>query len=178
MTKTMLPAGVSIRRLKPNRDERGWLTEVHRDSWMEPGKIVQWNAVYCKANTLRALHIHLTRFESYILVRGRAIVAFRDLRKGSPTEALVAMLDLDEAQPCAVNVPKGVMHGMLFTEESLLLTAFSAYYDAVDEQGVHWRDPDTGIVWPCDAPIISVRDATLPSLREYMRTHEILYERA
>ena len=39
-------------------------------------------------------------------------------------------------------------------------------YDLADELGCHWRDPDLGIDWPVAAPLVSVRDEALPSLRD------------
>ena len=39
-------------------------------------------------------------------------------------------------------------------------------YHPEDELGVIWNDPDIGVAWPIAAPTLSVKDATLPRLRD------------
>ncbi|MBM4144375.1 MAG: dTDP-4-keto-6-deoxy-D-glucose epimerase, partial [Lentisphaerae bacterium] len=42
----------------------------------------------------------------------------------------------------------------------------SAPYSAAHERGLRWNDPDLGIAWPVEAPVLSDRDRVLPCLRE------------
>jgi dTDP-4-dehydrorhamnose 3,5-epimerase len=42
----------------------------------------------------------------------------------------------------------------------------TAFYDRADEIGVRWDDPGIGIDWPVKAPLLSPKDAALPSLSE------------
>ena len=39
-------------------------------------------------------------------------------------------------------------------------------YDADDEIGVRWDDPELGIEWPVAEPLLSPKDAALPTLAE------------
>jgi dTDP-4-dehydrorhamnose 3,5-epimerase len=39
------------------------------------------------------------------------------------------------------------------------------YYSPKDEQGFRWDDPDVGIKWPVENPILSQRDAAAPRLK-------------
>ena len=40
------------------------------------------------------------------------------------------------------------------------------YYDPSDEVGVMWNDPDVGIEWPLQNPLLSAKDQELPSLAQ------------
>jgi dTDP-4-dehydrorhamnose 3,5-epimerase len=42
----------------------------------------------------------------------------------------------------------------------------SRTYDHTDEGGLLWNDPQVGIHWPIESPIVSRRDAFYPTLRE------------
>jgi dTDP-4-dehydrorhamnose 3,5-epimerase len=42
----------------------------------------------------------------------------------------------------------------------------SSYYDAATEAGIAWNDPDIGVAWPLDDPILSERDQAAPRLAE------------
>jgi dTDP-4-dehydrorhamnose 3,5-epimerase len=42
----------------------------------------------------------------------------------------------------------------------------NAYYDPALERGLAWDDPDLGIEWPVNEPILSTRDRSNPRLGE------------
>jgi dTDP-4-dehydrorhamnose 3,5-epimerase len=42
----------------------------------------------------------------------------------------------------------------------------SREYDASDEGGLVWNDPDLAIRWPIDAPKVAPRDASYPLLKQ------------
>ena len=39
-------------------------------------------------------------------------------------------------------------------------------YEASEDAGVLWEDPDIGIKWPIENPILSEKDASAPCLQE------------
>ncbi len=39
-------------------------------------------------------------------------------------------------------------------------------YDAKSDSGIRWDDPDIGIEWPIDKPIVSEKDQHLPKYRD------------
>ncbi len=47
-------------------------------------------------------------------------------------------------------------------------------YRPEDEFGVAWNDPDLGIAWPLDDPILSPKDREAPRLRD-VQEHLIDY---
>ncbi len=42
----------------------------------------------------------------------------------------------------------------------------SSYYDPETESGIAWNDPDVGVEWGVDEPLLSERDKTAPRLAE------------
>ena len=162
----MYPGGVTLLRLDPHRDDRGAFTELFRDSWGLDLAPTQWNAVRSETNVLRGVHAHWRHSDYLTLVAGRASVGLHDLREGSPTEGLGALVELRSDDPAALVIPTGVAHGFYFHEPSIHVYAVSHEWDPADELGCRWDDPALDISWPCEDPQISERDRTLGPLSE------------
>lgn len=163
-----LPAGVALRPLHPQPDERGVFAEIFRESWQTGVAPVQWNAVSSAAGVLRGVHVHLIHADYFLLLQGRASIGLRDLRRGSPTEGLAALVELRGTELAALTIPPGVAHGFFFHEPSLHIYAVSDYWNSADELGCYWADPALEIPWPMASASISARDAALPSLNELL----------
>jgi dTDP-4-dehydrorhamnose 3,5-epimerase len=167
-----LPAGVLLRPLEPHVDDRGSFTELYRAEWEMGVAPIQWNAVRSEAGVLRGVHVHV-RHDDYLTVPiGRADVGLRDLRRGSPTEGLSALLQLGGDRPAALVIPHGVAHGFYFPEASLHVYAVSEYWDPSDELSCRWNDPELEIPWPVETARVSPRDATSQSLRALLEELE------
>jgi dTDP-4-dehydrorhamnose 3,5-epimerase len=164
-----LPAGVRLRPLTMNRDERGILTEVFRNSWETDVVPVQWNITRTEAGVLRGVHVHVRHADYLITLAGRSSIGLRDLRPGSPTEGATAVVEMSGEQLSALTIPAGIAHGFYFHEPSIHLYAVSDYWDVTDELGCHWADPALGIAWPVTSAILSERDAALPPLHAISR---------
>jgi dTDP-4-dehydrorhamnose 3,5-epimerase len=160
----MLPSGVELQRLEPHADSRGVFTELFRDSWELPVEPVQWNAVRSEAGVLRGVHAHWRHADYLTVVAGKASIGLHDLREGSETEGLGALVELATDAPAALSIPPGVAHGFYFHEPSLHVYAVSHEWDPGDELGCRWDDPELGIDWPCSGPLISERDRELGPL--------------
>lgn len=149
------------------RDERGALVEICRNSWIAPDHPIQWNAVTNRAGSLRGVHWHNHHADYLAAVHGRVLVAAVDLRIGSPTESAVLLVELTADEPRGLFIPAGVGHGFYSHAESVLMYGVSAYWDPTDELGVRWDDPALGIPWPREAAgvaIVSERDSAFPLL--------------
>lgn len=168
-----LPDGVALRPLTMNRDPRGSFTELFRDEWDTGLAPVQWNAVSSEPRTLRGVHVHIRHDDYLTVLKGRACVGLRDLRRDSPTEGLSVLVELTEDPLIALLIPHGVAHGFYFPELSLHLYAVTTYWDVDDELACHWADPDLGISWPAEPALVSERDATAPSLAELLDELEL-----
>jgi dTDP-4-dehydrorhamnose 3,5-epimerase len=163
-----LPAGVRLRPLATHADPRGSFTEVFREEWEVGVEPVQWNVVRSAAGVLRGVHVHPRHGDYFLVVGGRALVGLRDLRRGSPTEGLSALVELRGDALAALTIPPGVAHGFYLPEPSIHLYSVSHYWDPADELGCHWRDPALGIPWPCTEPLLSPRDAEAAPLADLL----------
>jgi dTDP-4-dehydrorhamnose 3,5-epimerase len=160
----LLPAGTLLRPLEPHLDDRGSFTELYRAEWGTGVAPIQWNAVRSEAGVLRGVHVHI-RHDDYLTVPiGRAAVGLRDLRRGSPTEGLSALVLLG-SDPAGLVIPHGVAHGFYFLEPSLHVYAVTEYWDVDDELSCRWDDPDLEIPWPAQSARVSERDAASQPLR-------------
>lgn len=161
-----LPAGVGLRPLTSHGDVRGSFTEIFRESWRVGVAPVQWNFVESRPNVLRGLHFHLRHADYLVVLAGRASIGLCDLRPDSPTAGRAALVEMRGDSLTALTLPPGVGHGFYFHEPSLHAYAVSHYWDESDELGCRWDDPALGIPWPADSPLLSPRDAALPSLKD------------
>jgi dTDP-4-dehydrorhamnose 3,5-epimerase len=168
-----LPDGVALLPLTMNRDSRGSFTELFRDEWETGLSPVQWNAVSSEPGTLRGVHVHIRHDDYLTVLKGRACVGLRDLRRGSPTEALSVLLELTEDPLTAILIPHGVAHGFYFPEPSLHLYAVTKYWDVEDELACLWSDPQLAIPWPAEPTLVSERDANAPSLAQLLGELEL-----
>jgi dTDP-4-dehydrorhamnose 3,5-epimerase len=162
----VLPAGVRLHELVPQRDERGVFTELFRDSWQLEVGPVQWNLVRSDANVLRGVHVHHRHDDYLSLAAGRATVALHDLRADSTTAGLGTLVELNAEAPAALVIPPGVAHGFYFPEPALHVYGVSHEWDTSDELGCRWDDPELDVAWPCTNPLISSRDAALGTVSE------------
>ncbi|MGH3134478.1 MAG: dTDP-4-dehydrorhamnose 3,5-epimerase family protein [Gaiellaceae bacterium] len=160
----MLPDGVELLQLEPHADSRGVFTELFRDSWGLQVAPVQWNAVRSEWNVLRGVHAHWRHADYLTVAVGRASIGLHDLREGSPTVGLGAIVQLAADEPAGLAIPPGVAHGFYFHEPSLHVYAVSHEWDPADELGCRWDDPELDLAWPCSEPLLSDRDRELGPL--------------
>jgi dTDP-4-dehydrorhamnose 3,5-epimerase len=150
-------------------DERGAFTELWRASvtgQVTDEHFVQSNRSRSAERVLRGMHFHRRQADLWVVGSGRALVAASDLRAvsatgGSPTTEMHELASGD-----CIFLPRLVAHGFLAIEPIELIYFVTNEYDGSDELGFAWDDPEAGIVWPIDDPILSDRDRTNPSLRD------------
>jgi dTDP-4-dehydrorhamnose 3,5-epimerase len=65
-------------------------------------------------------------------------------------------------------VPEGFAHGFAALEDSVFFYKCSSLYNKEAEVGIVWNDPDLAINWQVTNPIISEKDARLPTLQELL----------
>ena len=115
-----------------------------------------------RRGTLRGLHWQAAPFEEAKLVRctrGAIFDVVLDLRPASPTFLRHIAVVLSAESRAAVYVPKGVAHGFQTVEAaSEVFYQISQAYVPALARGVRWNDPQFGIAWPIDDPILSERD--------------------
>ena len=137
---------------------------------------VQENHSYSKKKgTLRGLHFQFPPHVETKLVRatgGEIYMAFVDLRKSLSTFGQWDSIILSEDNKKMLYIPKGFALGMCtLTDNVILLYKMDDYY-APESQGViKWDDPDIGINWPVDNPILAEKDSRAKSFKEFVETY-------
>jgi dTDP-4-dehydrorhamnose 3,5-epimerase len=159
--------GVLVVHLREFPDERGRFLETWRAEWF-PDKplMVQSSRSDSKAGVIRALHFHRKQADYWYCPRGRIFVALFDLRRSSPTSGKRWHLEIGEGAELGVYIPAGVAHGFQALTDATLTYLVDQPYDASDEYGVAWDDPDIGMPWPMPNPILSERDRTNPKVAD------------
>ncbi len=112
------------------------------------------------------MHVHVAHHDYLIFLEGRAVIGLHDLRRSSPTFGMAATVDMDGDRTTALSIPPGVAHGFCHVTATMHIYGMSQTWTPADELGCRWDDPALHIAWPIADPIISERDAALPSLRD------------
>jgi dTDP-4-dehydrorhamnose 3,5-epimerase len=148
--------------LKAYADERGRFTETFRAEWFPFADWThfQGNRSDSKAGVLRGLHYHFHQVDYWYVVNGMIRVGLCDLRLSSPTYMATETLDIGpNTNEAGVFIPIGVAHGFLALTDATLTYIVNNYYDASDELGVAWDDPDIALDWRNEiTPVLSPRD--------------------
>jgi dTDP-4-dehydrorhamnose 3,5-epimerase len=168
----MLPDGVLCRELKTHVDYRGELTELFRAEWQNGPAPVQWNFVRSQENVLRGVHVHPRHDDYLIVLENRMVLGLKDLRTDSPTHGRVSIIELDGERLSAIHIPHGVAHGFYVPSGALHVYAVSSYWDPSDELRCRWDDPELGMTWPTDSPVLSEADTTAGTLSAMKRDLE------
>jgi len=155
------------------RDARGFFLESFHAAKFAAGGIVasfvQDNHSLSCRGTLRGLHAQ-RNFPQGKLVRcteGSVFDVVVDVRRGSATFGRWAGFELAADNFRELWIPTGFLHGFCVTSERAQLQyKCTELYRPEDEFGVVWNDPDLGIRWPLDAPLLSERDRALPRLKD------------
>lgn len=154
-------------------DERGFFFESYNARTLArlgvDVNFVQDNHSRSLRGVLRGLHYQLRRPQVKLIrvTHGAVWDVAVDLRRGSPTFGHWWGVELSAANYLQVLIPGGFGHGFcVLSEAAEVQYKCSDYYDPADERGVRWDDPRLAIAWPIGgtAPLVSARDAALPSL--------------
>lgn len=175
--------GVWEIRLRPIEDKRGYFMRAYDKSLLQQHGIhhdwVQENqALSTQMGTLRGLHFQFPPHAETKLVRvirGAIFDVFVDLREDSPTFGQWGGIHLSAAQRNMAYIPKGFAHGYCTcSEEAEVLYKVDSAYAPDHEGGIKWDDPELGIQWPSDSPIISEKDRQQPSFASFCEKYTAL----
>lgn len=179
--ETALP-GVLLIELDVFADKRGYFLETfhtrkyaHRDMGTS---FVQDNHSHSRRATLRGLHYQRKNAQAKLIyaVNGEIFDVAVDIRRGSPFFGKWVGAVLSSENRRQVFIPKGFAHGFcVLSETADVIYKCSDFYTPADEYGVLWSDPDLGIEWPLENPILSPKDCRYPCLSEIPEAHLPLY---
>ena len=90
-----------------------------------------------------------------------------DLRRSSPAFGRWCGVNLSADNRLQFLVPPGFAHGFAVLSDSALFAyKCTEFYSPQDELTLRWDDPDVGVQWPVNAPVLSDKDRQGLRLRE------------
>ncbi len=157
-------------------DHRGYFMEAYRaDLFKELGieePFVQDNQSLSRKGVIRGLHFQWDPPMGKLMrvIRGEAFLVAIDLRYDSPTLGKWVGIHASEDNKLMLWAPASFARGFAaltdFTEIHYKCTGI---YNPKGEGSIKWDDPDIGIEWPFDNPILSEKDAKAMSLKDWLK---------
>lgn len=154
-------------------DERGWFMESYSKVKLPEIKadFVQDNHSYSsKKGVLRGIHFQNGEHAQAKLVRvcrGAVLDVAVDLRKGSPTYKKWVAVELSAENKRQLFIPRGFGHGFVtLTDEVEFLYKADNYYDHESDRSIRFDDPEIGVKWNIENPILSEKDRNAPYLKD------------
>lgn len=155
-------------------DHRGWFTETYtKNKFMDQGinvDFVQDNQSYsAQKGTLRGIHFQTNPKAQTKMIRctrGAIIDTVVDLRKGSDTYKKWYSVELSAENKRQLFIPKGFGHAFLtITDDVEVQYKVDEYYSKEHDRSIKYNDPELGIDWNIDNPILSEKDLKAPLLK-------------
>ncbi len=154
-------------------DVRGFFLETyHAERYRENGiplTFVQDNHSSSVRGTLRGLHAQHPRAQGKLIraIEGEIYDVAVDARRGSPSYGRYFAALLSSENKKQLYAPPGLVHGFCVTSETAQVEyKCTEFYHPDDELSVLWNDPDLGIPWPIESPILSDKDRSAPRLKD------------
>ncbi len=153
--------------LRPTRypDHRGYFEETYRADvcirYGIPTDFVQDNHSRSVQGVIRGMHFQTDPPMGKMLrcVRGQIQLVEVDIRHGSPTFGKHVSIDVSETNGRVVWIPPGFANGFaVLSAEADVSYKCTALYNPAGEGSVNPLDPELGIRWLVDDPILSEKD--------------------
>lgn len=120
--------------------------------------------------TLRGIHFQKADKAQAKLVRcvkGAVLDVAVDLRHSSPTYKQWVAVELSEENKKQLLIPRGFGHGFVtLTDDVEFLYKADNYYTPEADGGIRWNDPEIGVEWGVEQPILSAKDEKNPLLKD------------
>ncbi|MCB0771415.1 MAG: dTDP-4-dehydrorhamnose 3,5-epimerase [Flavobacteriales bacterium] len=148
-------------------DERGHFLETFNqrafDRLVGEGiNFVQDNESVSAKHVLRGLHLQAAPHQQGKLVhvvKGSVLDVCLDIRPDSSTYGQHYKVELNGISKEMLWIPPGFAHGFVALEnDTVFAYKCSAYYTPSAERTILWNDPELGIDWGVDEPLISPKD--------------------
>lgn len=155
-------------------DERGFFRQTYQRSELEvalgrPIAFAQGNHSRSETGVIRAFHAE--PWDKLVtVVRGVVRAAIADLREDSPTFGRVETFVLGDppGERLRLFLSEGLGNGFGVLEgpADYVYDVTAEFRSGIDKRAVRWDDPDLGVDWGIESPIISDEDAQAPTMRE------------
>jgi len=166
--------GVKILEPKKFEDHRGSYMESYSARTLREFGI---NTVFVQDNhsntlkkgTLRGIHFQNNPKPQTKLVRctrGKVLDVIVDLKYDSPTYKKWLAIELSEENNKQILIPNGFGHAFYtLTDHCEILYKVDEFYEPQYDRAIFWNDPEIGINWGIDNPILSEKDLNAPLLK-------------
>jgi dTDP-4-dehydrorhamnose 3,5-epimerase len=165
--------------IKPKvfEDHRGFFSETYRkDIFAELGldlDFVQDNHSRSAKGVLRGLHFQWEPRMGKLMrvTAGEAFLVAVDIRKNSPTLGEWYGTVISSENKLQIWAPCGFARGFCTLSDNVEIQyKCTGTYNGDYESGISWNDPEVGINWPIENPILSEKDLNAQTLREWLET--------
>lgn len=156
-------------------DNRGYSYSIYCKGELEQAEInfdyIEERVYFSeKAGTLYGIHFQNNpRPQTKLLycIKGRGIDYAIDLRKSSPTYLQWVGVELSAENKKQIYIPKGFGHVFLSLEDGTMnVMRFDEPFDQQFSRQIAYNDPDIGIKYPIDNPILAPHDRNAPMLAD------------
>jgi dTDP-4-dehydrorhamnose 3,5-epimerase len=172
VVETKLP-GVIVLEPDVYGDDRGFFLETWNQKRYEEVGIreafVQDNVSSSRKGILRGLHFQNPHAQGKLVqvLSGEVLDVAVDIRVGSPTFGQWISEVLSGQNHKQMYVSPGFAHGYCVVGETALFSyKCTDFYSPGTEHGIIWNDPDLGIDWPVQEPLLSTKDAVYSRLKD------------
>ena len=147
-------------------DTRGYFFESYsKKRYKDIGidsDLVQDNISKSVKGTLRGLHLQVgenAQGKLCQVISGKVLDVAVDVRPGSATLGKYFSIELSGENHTQVWIPKGFAHGFsVLSDEAVFSYKCTNYYDKESERSILYNDPELGIDWKVENPIVSDKD--------------------
>lgn len=144
----------------------------NRDKAIEfglPREFVQDNHSKSSKGVLRGLHYQSPQWQGKLVrtVQGEIYDVAVDIRNGSPTYGEWVGFYLNDQNKQQLYVPQGFAHGFVVTSDTAeVVYKCTSLYAPEQEGSLLWNDPEIGIDWPIETPLLSAKDEVGTLIRD------------
>ena len=161
------------------RDERGFFMEVYQTDEFRalglPETFVQLNQSRSVRHVVRGLHFQWDPPVAKLMrvTNGSAFLVAVDIRHDSPTLGEWVGETVTSENLLQLWAPPGFARGFcVLSETADIQYMCTATYNPAGESGIAWNDPEIGIKWPTQTPVLSDKDARAATLRQWLARPE------
>ncbi len=167
--------------IKPEvfEDDRGFFMEVFRkDQFKElglPTEFVQDNHSRSAKGVVRGLHFQWEPPMGKLMrvTQGEAFLVAVDIRKGSPSLGQWYGEAISKKNKKQIWAPSGFARGFcVLSDFAEIQYKCTGIYSNLAESGILWNDPEIGIKWPVENPILSEKDKVAQTLTQWLKTED------
>lgn len=166
--------GIKLIEPKVFADSRGYFFEAYKESdFIKIGideKFVQENQSSSSKGTIRGMHFQYNNPQGKLerVISGKAIFRILDVRINSPFFGQYKEYELSAENKLLLWVPAGFANSFSSESENTVIHyKCTNYWEAKSEISILYNDPEIGINWNIEHPILSEKDLNGISLQQW-----------